>query len=931
MTWAVPLRPGFSAFSASALARHREHPAVITAQGELSYRELASRVADAREQLDGGGVTGGRRLVLVAAANTTDILVMYLAALSAGHVVLLAPGDNAMSVDTLVEAYDPDVVVRPVGAVARTERRRVGSAHTLHPELALLLSTSGSTGSPKLVRLSYANLQANAESIAEYLGIGPGDRAATTLPMSYCYGLSVIHSHLVRGATLILTSMSVVDRGFWELFRAARATSLAAVPYTFDLLDRVGFDGMALPHLRYVTQAGGRLAPDRVARYARLGQRQGWDLVVMYGQTEATARMAYLPPHLAVTHPHAIGVPVPGGSFRLEPVAEDTRGAADADDVGELVYSGPNVMMGYAHTAADLALGRTLDELRTGDLARRTAEGLYEIVGRRTRFGKLFGLRIDLQHVEDMLAGHGFRGCCATDDGALHVVMEGTAPVAGAGVAGAGPVAGADVAAAASVQQLVARTCRLPESAVRIHHRETLPRLANGKLDLVAVQGVVRAADKAVPRPSPSPGPGEPCDATATAAAVRRLFADRLGRHEGDITDDSTFVSLGGDSLTYVELSLRLEEVLGNLPADWPTTALRDLAPSARCGRARLGSIETTVLLRAIAIVLVVGTHANTFDAVGGILGGAHLLIAVAGYNFARFHLTSAPRPEQVRGMLRSVVHLVVPSMLFITALVLVMDEHGFANIVLLNSVFGPEQAGPPWEFWFIEALVQILLALAVLFAVPAVDLLQRRFPFGLAVGVLTAGLLTRFDLVELTPGPRDTQTSVAVLWLFALGWAAAAASTVWRRLGVTALALLTVPGFFANSRREDVILGGLMLLLWVRGLPCPRPVRSLIGLLASSSLYIYLTHWQVFPALQDDHPVPALVASLALGLVTWKAWSQVTVLFRRLLVHVRTPPRAVGPLRAADRDTLAEIPAARPSPPDVSLPTLLEPKVRIG
>ena len=139
----------------------------------------------------------------------------------------------------------------------------------------MLMSTSGSTGSPKLVRLSRANLAANAESIAQYLDIRQTDRAATTLPMSYCYGLSVIHSHLLRGAGLILTDRSVVDDEFWESFRRHRGTTFAGVPHTFDLLDRIGFDGSSVPDLRYVTQAGGRLAPDQVRRFAALGSQHG--------------------------------------------------------------------------------------------------------------------------------------------------------------------------------------------------------------------------------------------------------------------------------------------------------------------------------------------------------------------------------------------------------------------------------------------------------------------------------------------------------------------------------------------------------------------------------------------------------------------------------------------------------------------------------
>ena len=336
-----------------------------------------------------------RRLVLVTGGNAIDPIVTYLAALAGGHPVLLVPENDDLLRESLIANYDPDVIADREGDQWQLVERRHRSIHDLHPDLALLLCTSGSTGSPKLVRLSHENLQANADAIANYLDIASTDRSATTLPMHYCYGLSVINSHLSRGAGLVLTDLSVVERCFWELFEKNRCTSFAGVPYTFDLLDRIGFPDMVLPHLRYVTQAGGRLAPDRVAQYAELADRAGWDFFVMYGQTEATARMAYLPPKLAGLYPDAIGVPIPGGSFELEPVPE-----CSDPETGELVYAGRNVMLGYAESSADLALGRTLDTLRTGDLARRGANGLYSVVGRRRRFIKVLGLRIDLPQAE---------------------------------------------------------------------------------------------------------------------------------------------------------------------------------------------------------------------------------------------------------------------------------------------------------------------------------------------------------------------------------------------------------------------------------------------------------------------------------------------------------------------------------------------------
>ena len=386
------------------LRSHGDRPAVFVAGqcGDvwLSYRELAERV-----ERTAARIGAGRRLVLVETANDLASLVGYLAALHGGHVALLANRGDPAQVAGLVARFDPDVVVGADGL----RERRAGSRHRLHPELALLLATSGSTGTPRLVRLSTTALDANAAAIATYLEITAEDRAALTLPLHYCYGLSVINSNLSAGAAVLLSDTSMVDAAFWARLRDQAATSLHGVPYTFELLERAGFADMALPHLRYVTQAGGRLAPDQVRRWASVGRRQGWRLYVMYGQTEATARMAYLPPDLAAVHPGAIGVAIPGGSLTVEPT--------DGDGVGEVVYRGPNVMLGYADSPADLAQGRTTDALRTGDLGRRRPDGLFEIVGRRSRFVKPFGIRTDLDGLERLLAAHGVEAACTGDAG----------------------------------------------------------------------------------------------------------------------------------------------------------------------------------------------------------------------------------------------------------------------------------------------------------------------------------------------------------------------------------------------------------------------------------------------------------------------------------------------------------------------------------
>ncbi|MFC5808476.1 AMP-binding protein [Streptomyces heilongjiangensis] len=922
------------------LAAHGDRVALHTPEGTVTYRALAERVAATAERL--GRI---RRLVLVAGANRADVLVTYLAALSAGHPVLLVPGDGDEAVASLTAAYAPDVVARTgTDGTWTLDEHRPGTAHTLHPDLALLLSTSGSTGSPKLVRLSHENVQANAESIATYLGITDTDRAATTLPMHYCYGLSVLHSHLLRGAGLLLTERSVTDAAFWAEFRAAGATSFAGVPYTFDLLDRVGFDRMELPHLRRITQAGGRLAPERVARYAELGRRRGWDLFVMYGQTEATARMAYLPPHLAATRPEAIGVPIPGGSFRLRPPDDHDheldddhgldRGPTGAEGgrrrplVGELVYSGPNVMLGYAESPADLSLGRTVTELRTGDLARRAPDGLYEIVGRRSRFAKILGLRIDPQRVEAALERYGVTAYCAGDGDELAILATGTA------------------ADEPRLRRLAAASCGLPPRAVRLRTlpEADLPRLPTGKPDYTAVRRLTSPtaqAQAAAPAPAqartgPSPaltagharsvdggrcattgpggtgdlrapdGPGDPAGRSTptepssadrppareraraedgpSTAQLRSLYAEILDRT--DVTDDSTFVGLGGDSLCYVEMSLRLEQALGTLPPDWHTRPLRELAPAAAAVSAGTGTraaatrtrvrrtLETGIALRAVGIVLIVGSHIQLFT----LQGAAHILIGVAGHNFARFHLTDAEHRARVRHLWRSTARIALPSAAWITAAVLATGRYDPANALLLNSLVdqGPERY--EWHYWFVEALLYFLVALTLLLAFPLVDRLERRHAFGVPLALLAIGLLGRYDLAGLAPARFHLGPTV-VFWLFALGWAAARATTARRRLLLTAVLLLATPGLFQPDQqlRTAVVITGLTLLIWVPALPSLGPLNRLTGLLAGSSLYIYLTHFQVYPHLQDDSPVLALLASLAVGIAYAAVATRVT------------------------------------------------------
>ncbi|NYG54789.1 AMP-binding protein [Nocardioides perillae] len=864
----------------------------------LSYAELADRVADAAAAFG-----TARRLVLLEGARDVDGLVAYLGAQAAHQVVLLAGGP---ALAPLRAAYDPDVVLDRAAtadlhaALRDPAAARPTSAHDLHPALALLLSTSGSTGSPKLVRLSGSNLASNARAIAGYLDLRPGDVAPTVLPVEYCYGLSVVHSHLAVGAALLLTEDSVTDERLWDDLRRHGATSLAGVPHTFELLERSGaaerlLDPASGLRLRTLTQAGGRMDPEAVARWAERGARAGVDLVVMYGQTEATARMAWLPPHLAATASSAIGRPVAGSSFRLEPLPADEAAGLPAG-TGELVFRGPGVMLGYATTPADLARGRELHELRTGDLGRQRSDGLWEVVGRRARFAKVLGLRVDLDRCERLLAAEGVVALAA--DGGDRVVL--------------GVCDGARPVDTAAVRGRAARLLGLPPGRVAVVTYAEPPRLASGKPDRRAVAALAatdgspgeRRADR-LPAATASPYAAA---AAATAEGVAALYARALGRD--DVSPRDTFVGLGGDSLTYVEVSVGLEALLGRVPGAWPTTPVADLAdladlaqrtgrtrtaagrasrrtapgrpagaagpaPTTALGRAlRLRHLETGVVLRALAILTIVATHANLVT----LLGGAHLLLAVVGANLARFALAPGPARERTRRVLLGAARIAVPSVVVLGTVSLWTDGLGWRQVLLLNSLTAHGWSEPAWHYWFVEVVVVLLLATAALLALPPVQRLERRFPFGLPVALALLGLLTRYDVVA-TDGDELHRAQV-VAWLFCLGWAAARARTHAHRVLLTALVVATVPGFTGDPARDAYVALGVLALVWLPTVRVPDVVARLAVPLAGASLWTYLVHWQVYPHLEHDWPLAATVLSFVAGHLAWRAW---TGLVRRL------------------------------------------------
>lgn len=385
--------------------------AVETEQGkQLTYAQLKSdgdRIAEAMKP---------RKFTFCLCENTLGSFVGYVAFMTHNiPTVLLDASKDVEVIMSLLNHYMPEYVWIPTKRVDEighgvpvttyedyTLLNWADTHYEIHSDILLCLTTSGTTGSPKLVKLTEKNLRSNAESIAEYLKITEKERAITSLPMYYSFGMSVINSHLIKGATLLLTDKAVIQREFLTFLKDGKATSIAGVPYTYEMLRRLRFLKMDLPELKTMIQAGGKLNANIVKEYVEAAQASGKEFIVMYGQTEAAPRMSYLPFDKALEKYASIGIPIPGGKLSVRDVNDLEITTPDTD--GELIYEGPNVCMGYAECVEDLDKGdENHSVLHTGDVARFDSDGYFYITGRMKRFVKVWGNRCNLDATEQLV------------------------------------------------------------------------------------------------------------------------------------------------------------------------------------------------------------------------------------------------------------------------------------------------------------------------------------------------------------------------------------------------------------------------------------------------------------------------------------------------------------------------------------------------
>lgn len=451
----------------------RSHSAVaaIDASGAvLRYGELLSF----SERI--GSLLSARSLLFLLTENNVGGIAWSMGCINSGNVPLILNAHIEEELyHNLFEIYRPSYVCLPTRMASALRYEIVCECYgytllhtgmgpcTLHADLSHLLPTSGSTGSPKLVRHKYGNIEAAALNISTFFGLTSNDRPLLVLPLYYTMGLSVVFSHLYVGSTVLITNQSMTDKAFWNFMKEQRATSFTGVPYSFEILNLMRFFRMDLPDLTLLTQGGGKMSRQLNLKFAEYCRDNGKRWIATYGQSEGTARMAYLPAEWAIEKVGSIGRAVPNAELSL--IDSEGNRIEGANTEGEMCYRGKNVTMGYARSREDLSLGDERNGfMRTGDLAYRDEDGCYYIVGRMGRFLKLFGMRIGLDECEQIIKGKYPMECaCVGTDEKLTVYLT-------------------DGKYATEVKEVLVEKTRLVASAFEVRVIDEIPKNEAGKI-----------------------------------------------------------------------------------------------------------------------------------------------------------------------------------------------------------------------------------------------------------------------------------------------------------------------------------------------------------------------------------------------------------------------------------------------------------------
>lgn len=406
--------------------KYTNREAFVTNTGcRITYNELEHIQKKCVNQMNNVG-----RLVFVISDNSIESIICYIACIQNKIPLMLIDAcASDKDIMDLINAYHPKNIWQPKGCKYYKNFNVTGRFgnyilfsnnnkipfYQINKNLALLMLTSGSTGARKTVRLSYDNLQSNTKSIIEALDIQSDDVAMVMLPICYAYGLSIINTYLSVGAKLLISNYKIIENKFWKFFSVHNGTAICGVPYMYEMLKKVRFDKLPLNNLKLITQAGGALKEETQQYLLEYAKKENIKLAIMYGQTEATARMSCF---FLDQHPekiNSVGRVIPKGQFKIDKKYNEKY--------GQILYQGKNVFMGYADSYRDLYKeDLNKGKLYTGDEGYLDKDGYLYITGRINRIAKVLGKRLSLDDLESKISKlSGEEVYCI--DGKEHIVV----------------------------------------------------------------------------------------------------------------------------------------------------------------------------------------------------------------------------------------------------------------------------------------------------------------------------------------------------------------------------------------------------------------------------------------------------------------------------------------------------------------------------
>ena len=372
-----------------------------------------------------------KNLILFCGGNDSTSILYYLSFLINQQAVILFDKDcDEEKINYLIEKFKPDYIFKKSNFDVKNYdiindnkeyfflKHKFPSVTKINAKLAILLSTSGSLKESKFVKLSYENIFENSLSISKYLNLKSNDLSITTLPLFYSYGLSVIHTHIFFDRKIVCNDYSLLQKEFWYLLEKYKITNISFVPFSYEMLEKIGINRFNFSSLKFLTVAGGKLSEDLTKKFCTVFKKKKINFYAMYGQTEASPRISYIELKRLLKKPNSCGKAIPGGKITIN--------KANKDGIGEIIFQGKNIFKGYAQNRKECLVVKDIKKLNTGDIGYIDKEGDLFILGRKKRDIKVYGIRINLDNLENNLKTENFKIICHKYKNKLAILYEST-------------------------------------------------------------------------------------------------------------------------------------------------------------------------------------------------------------------------------------------------------------------------------------------------------------------------------------------------------------------------------------------------------------------------------------------------------------------------------------------------------------------------